>query len=152
MIRDNDLIRGVGYMVIQASHLEKKIEDICCWLNMGFTRPEHHTTRRVSDKIKWCKLKIKELDNPILSALDKSLDKAANLLQERNKLVHGQIYFASNMPEKIVSSSMKDKDKEILPSKVYDLAESMYKLHQKILSENSFRLVSSLKGRTMPNR
>lgn len=134
-------------MVIQASHLERKIEDICCWFEMGFTRPEHHKTQRVSDKIKWCKCQIKELNNTMLAPLDKSLDKAMNLLNRRNKLVHGQIYFASNMPEKIIPSSMKDKERAILPSEVYDLAESIYKLHQRILSENAFRLVHSLKGR-----
>lgn len=147
MDRDDDLIRGVGYMVIQASHLERQIEEICRWLGMGIDRPEHHESVRVSDKIKWCKSKIKELDQSKLESLDKSLDKAMNLLSKRNKLVHGQIYFASNAPEKIVPSKLKDKERVILPSEAYNLAESMYQLHQRILSENAFKLVDSLRGR-----
>lgn len=147
MNRDDDLIRGVGYMVIQASHLERQIEEVCRWLGMGFSRPEHHERKRVSDKIKWCKSIIKELNNTKLEPLDKSLDKAMNLLEKRNKLVHGQIYFASTAPEKIVPSKLKDKERVILPSEAYDLADSMYNLHQRILSENAFRLVDSLKGR-----
>lgn len=39
MDRDDDLIRGVGYMVIQASHLEREIEEVCRWLGSGFSRP-----------------------------------------------------------------------------------------------------------------
>jgi len=147
MDRDNDLIRGVGYMVIQASHLERTIEEICNFLAMGITRPEHHETKRVSDKIKWCKCQIKELNNTKLDSLDKSLDKALNLLNKRNRLVHGQIFFASNAPEKIVPSKLKDNERTILPSEPYDLAESMYNLHQRILSENASRLVHSLKSR-----
>jgi hypothetical protein len=147
MDRDNDLIRGVGYMVIQASHLERTIEEICNFLAMGITRPEHHETKRVSDKIKWCKFQIKELNNTKLDSLDKSLDKALNLLNKRNRLVHGQIFFASNAPEKIVPSKLKDNERTILPSEPYDLAESMYNLHQRILSENASRLVHSLKSR-----
>lgn len=147
MDRDEDLIRGVGYMVIQASHLERQIEEMCSWMEMGFLRPQHHERSRVSDKIKWCKAHIKTLDNPKLKQLDKSLDKAMNLLEKRNRLVHGQIYFASNAPEKIVPSKQKDKERLILPSEVYNLAESMYHLHQRILSENAFNLVDTLKGR-----
>lgn len=52
MDRDEDLIRGIGYLVIQASHLERQIEEVCRWFGMGFPRPEHHETIRVSDKIK----------------------------------------------------------------------------------------------------
>ena len=147
MVRDNDLIRGVGYMVIQASHLERQIEEICRWLAMGVTRPEHHEAQQVSKKIKWCKCQIKELNNTNLDSLDKSLDKAMNLLDKRNKLVHGQIYFTSNAPEKIIPNKAKDKERTILPSEVYDLAESIYNLHQRILSQNAFKLVDSLKGK-----
>ena len=57
-------------MVIQASHLERSIEEVCRWIGMGFTRPEHHKTKRVSDKIKWCKNKIKELGNTKLETLN----------------------------------------------------------------------------------
>lgn len=146
MDRDEDLIRGVGYMVIQASHLERQIEEVCRWIAMGFSRPEHHEHSRVSDKIKWCKSKIKELNNQNLVALDRSLDKALNLLEKRNKLVHGQIYFASEAPEKIIPSKPKEKERIIYPSEAYDLAESMYHLHQRILSDNAFRLIGSLEG------
>ena len=114
---------------------------------MGIPRPEHHETSQVSKKIKWCKSQIKELNNINLDSLDKSLDKAMNLLEKRNKLVHGQIYFASNAPEKIIPSKAKDKERTILPSEVYDLAESIYNLHQRILSQNAFKLVDSLKGK-----
>jgi len=147
MVRDNDLIRGVGYMVIQASHLERQIEEVCRWLAMGIARPEHHETHQVSKKIKWCKNKIKELNDTNLDSLDRSLDKAMNLLDKRNKLVHGQIYFSSNAPEKIIPSKGKDKERTILPSEVYDLAESIYNLHQRILSQNAFKLVDSLKSK-----
>jgi len=147
MDRDGDLIRGVGYMVIQASHLEREIEEICRWFGMGITRPEYHKTKVVSEKIKWCKSQIKEIDNTELEVLDKYLDKAMNLLKKRNKLVHGQIYFASNAPEKLIPSKPKDKEREISPSEAYDLAEAMYDLHQKILSENAFKLVAALESR-----
>jgi hypothetical protein len=144
---DNDLIRGVGYMVIQASHLEREIEEICSWLGMGFNRPPHHETVRVSDKIKWSKEKIRELNDPKLGGLDKSLDKAMNLLEKRNKLVHGRIFFASDAPEKLIPSKPKERERVVSPSEPYDLAESMYNLHQRILSANAFKLVGSLKGR-----
>ena len=147
MIRDNDLIRALGHMVIQASHLEREIEEICCWLDMGFTRPEHHENQQVSKKIKWCKSRIKELNTTNLDSLNISLDKAMNLLEKRNKVVHGQIYFALNEPEKIFSSRSKCKERTILPSEVYDLAESIYNLHQAILTENAFTLTYSLKDR-----
>lgn len=147
MDRDDDLIRGVGYMVIQASHLEREMERICSWIGMGFSRPAHHETKRVSDKIKWCKSKIEEVESSKLDNLDKYLDKAMNFLEKRNKLVHGQIFFASDAPEKLIPSKPKDRERTILPSEVYDLAESMYELHQRILSENAFKLVDALKGR-----
>lgn len=147
MDRDDDLIRGVGYMVIQASHLEREIEEICRWFGMGFSRPKHHETKRVSDKIKWCKSKIKELGDERLGTLDKYLDKAMNLLDKRNKLVHGKIYFASAAPEKLIPSKKGDKERLILPKDAYDLAEAMYELHIRILSENAFKLVASLEGR-----
>ena len=70
-----------------------------------------------------------------------------NFLEKRNKLVHGQIFFASDAPEKLIPSKPKDRERTILPSEVYDLAESMYELHQIILSENAFKLVGALKGR-----
>jgi len=147
MEKDEDLIRGVGYMVIQASHLERQIEEVCRWFAMGFSRPEHHEHSKVSEKIKWCKSKIKELNNQNLEQLDRSLDKAMNLLKKRNQLVHGQIYFASEAPEKIIPSKPKEKERLIYPSEAYELAESMHNLHQRLLSGNALRLVGSLKGR-----
>lgn len=147
MACDEDLIRGLGYMVIQASHLERQIEEICKWFGMGFERPENHETNRVSDKIKWCKSKIKEVADPKLNQLDNYLDKAMTLLNKRNKLVHGQIYFASGAPEKIIPSKAKDRERLLFPAEVYDLAESMYELHTNILSTNAFSLVAALKGR-----
>ncbi|MEH6458131.1 MAG: hypothetical protein V7749_17510 [Cocleimonas sp.] len=147
MNHDNDLIKGVGYMVIQASHLEREIEEVCSWVGMAFDRPEHHESTRVSDKIKWCKGRIKEVENSTLDSLDKHLDKAINLLEKRNKLVHGQIYFAPGAPEKIIPSKPKDRERTVLPSEAYKLAESMYELHQSILSDNAFKLVSALKNR-----
>jgi hypothetical protein len=109
MVRDDVLIRGVGYIVIHASHLEREIEEVCRWLAMGVSRSEHHETKRVSDKIKWCKCQIREINSSRLDSLDKSLDKALNLLDKRNRLVHEQILFAENAPEKIVPSKLKDK-------------------------------------------
>ncbi|SHO56982.1 hypothetical protein [Vibrio quintilis] len=147
MDRDDDLIRGIGYMVIQASHLEREIEDICCWLSMGCSRPPHHETKRVSEKIKWCKIKIRELKDERLQGLDRSLDKAKNLLERRNKLVHGQIYFAKDAPEKLIPGRKNEREKLIVPDEAYDLAEAMYNLHQAILSENAFKLVAALSGR-----
>lgn len=134
-------------MVIQASHLERQIEEVCRWFGMGFPRPEHHESQRVSDKIKWCKTQIKNLNNSKLEHLNRSLDKAMNLLDKRNKLVHGQIYFTSDATEKIVPSKLKDKERVLLPAEAYDLAESMYNLHQRILRENALTLVDSLKSR-----
>lgn len=147
MDRDDDLIRGVGYMVIQASHLEREIEELCRWFGMAFSRPQHHETIRVSNKIKWCKEKIKEANDTRLEKLDQSLDKARNLLEKRNKLVHGQIYFSSSAPEKLISTKKGEHERVLLPSVVYDLAQSMYELHQQILSENAFKLLAALKGR-----
>lgn len=101
----------------------------------------------MSEKIKWCKSKIRELDDERLKNLEKYLDKALNLLDKRNKLVHGQIYFAPNVPEKLIPSRPNDKENLVYPSDAYDLAEDMYDLHRRILSENSFALLAALKGR-----
>lgn len=147
MDRDEDLIRGVGYMVIQASHLEREIEELCCWFGLAFPRPKHHEAIRVSDKIKWCKQKIKDANDHTLESLDKALDKTVNLLEKRNKLVHGQIYFASNAPEKIISTKKGVHERELLASEVYDLAENIYELHQSLLGENAFKLVEALKDK-----
>ena len=134
-------------MLNTASHLEREIEHICQWFGMGFSRLEHHETNRVSDKIKWCKTKIKEVKDNRLRSLDKCLDKAMNLLEKRNKLVHGQIYFATNAPEKLILSKKGEHERVVLPSEAYDLAELMYELHIRILSENAFKLVAALEGR-----
>ena len=147
MDRDEDLIRGVGYMVIQASHLEREIEELCRWLGLAFPRPEYHEAIRVSDKIKWCKQKIKEANDHTLESLDKVLDRAMNLLEERNKLVHGQIYFALNAPEKIISTKKGVRERKLSALEVYDLAENMYELHQNLLGENAFKLVEALKDK-----
>ena len=123
MDQDEDLIRGVGYMVIQASHLEREIEELCRWLHWAFPRPKNHEAIRVSDKIKWCKQKIKEANDHTLESLDQALDKAMNLLEKRNKLVHGQIYFASSVPEKIISTKKGVHERVLLASEAYDLAK-----------------------------
>lgn len=147
MDRDEDLIRGIGYMVIQASHLEREIEEICRWFSMGMDRPKYHESARVSDKIKWCKSQINLLGDTRLEGLARNLDKARNLLEKRNGFVHGQIYFAVNAPEKLIPSKKSEKERLVKPADAYDLAEKMYELHLRILSENAFILVDSFKGR-----
>ena len=144
MKRDNDVIRAVGYVTIQASHLEGVVEEIAKWLGAAVERPQYHETARVSDKIKWCKLVIRQLSSPELTNLERSLDKAENLFIKRNELVHGRIYFDDELPEILVPTKAGEREKYITAPELYDLAEGIYNLHESILSENSFKLVSAI--------
>ncbi|OZY84378.1 hypothetical protein CBP51_14295 [Cellvibrio mixtus] len=144
MNRDNDVIRAVGYVTIQASHLEGVIEEIAEWLGAAVQRPQHHETARISEKIKWCKSAIRQLNSAELTNLVRSLDKAENLFIKRNELVHGRIYFDDELPEILVPTKAGKREKYIAAPELYDLAESIYNLHIRILSENSFKLVAAL--------
>ncbi|MFL1916798.1 hypothetical protein ACJW8B_15585 [Plesiomonas shigelloides] len=144
MHRDNDVIRAVGYVTIQASHLEGVIEEIAQWLSAAVECPQYHETVRISDKIKWCKSTIRQLNAVELDNLVNSLDKAENLFTKRNELVHGRIYFDDVLPEILVPTKNGKKERNITAHDLYNLAEKIHNLHQCILSENSFKLFSAL--------
>lgn len=123
---DDDVVRAMGNMVIQAGHLEKAIQDLCLELEAKQERPKTSQVLSARNNIKWCKTIIRQHEGDAFNDLDTLLDKADNILLKRNELIHGQIYFDDYRPEVLMN---KEKQREIRAKEIYELAESMYQIH-----------------------
>ncbi|MDQ8205846.1 hypothetical protein [Pelagicoccus sp. SDUM812003] len=148
--RDNDIIRAVGWVATQSSQLEVEIEEIANFLAGVFDRIDNDPNSNVGRKLEWIKSVVREIDSNELKDFSDALQRASELLDQRNKLIHGQIYFDELQPSKMQlrPNSNDQKPSRVTPEKVYNLAESLWTLQLDIFSKHAMTLLGVIKDRT----
>jgi hypothetical protein len=125
---DGDIIRGLGFVVMHAAHLEGKIDDLL--LNLSVLEPYSPEEQKwpISKKIKKARSIISEIDSSFALQLMKELDACKEHFEWRNELVHGRIYSPEYHKENLVSQRQNVPSREANSGELYTLANNLVDL------------------------
>jgi hypothetical protein len=119
---DGDIVRGLGFVTLNASYLEEQIEDLVELLNIY---KNYSGGWQISGKINHAVDTLAEFDSTKFSGLIQDLNTCLQIFKDRNYLVHGRIYAGINRPATLKSSRVNVPDREVESAELYQLANEM---------------------------
>ena len=87
--RDNDVVRGLGFVALYAAYLEEQIDNLLFMFQPIEQFPESERRWPTSRKIKKAKRLVRGLVFEYRDALLADLDVSKQLLDWRNEVIHG---------------------------------------------------------------
>ncbi len=131
--RDNDVIRGLGFVALYAAYLEEQIDNLLFMLEPVEPFPEEEQRWPTSRKIDKAKRLIANLSFDYRDALINDLGASKGLLKWRNEVIHGRIYANFNRPDTLKSGRANVPDRVVESKELYDLADNLDEIRSAIL-------------------
>ena len=97
--RDNDIVRGLGFVALYVAYLEGQIDNLLFMLQPISEFPENEQRWPTSRKIEKAKQILASLTFEYHDAMLHDLDKCKELLEWRNEVIHGRIYANFDRPD-----------------------------------------------------
>ena len=123
--RDDDVVRGLGFVTLYAAYLEEQVDDLLFMLQSIESFTESEQRWPTSQKIKKAKRLVLELVFEYRDALLAGLDESKRLLDWRNEVIHGRIYANFDRPNTLKSGRSNTPDRVVKPDELYDLADNL---------------------------
>jgi len=144
--RDNDVIRGLGFVALYAAYLEEQIDSLLFMLESIEPFPENEQRWPTSQKIDKARRLIARLSFGYRDALLADLDTCKQLLRWRNEVIHGRIYAKFDRPDTLKSGRANVPDRVVESSELYDLAENLGEARAAVLRPMIFQIPKLLQG------
>ena len=126
MNRDNDIVRGLGFVALYAAYLEESIDQVMERLSLIKEVTDKERKFPTSQKITWCTTALRSLDSGELDDLIGSLGEATVLLEKRNEVIHGRIYAGNDRSSGLKSGRPGVPNRDVTSDELYDLAEEIF--------------------------
>ena len=123
--RDDDVVRGLGFVALYAAYLEEQIDNLLFMLQPIEQFPESEQRWQTSRKIEKAKRLVHGLMFEYRDALLADLDASKQLLDRRNEVIHGRIYANFDRPDTLKSGRPNIPDRIVKPDELYDLADNL---------------------------
>lgn len=138
---DGDIVRGLGFVTLNASYLEEQIEAL---LELLKVFKEYKGGWQISSKINHVIDTLTEFDQNRFSDLISDLGTCLQIFNDRNALVHGRIYAGINRPDTLKSSRVNVADREVESTELYQLANEMNDFRSAIYRPMIFEIPRAL--------
>lgn len=138
---DGNIVRGLGFVTLNASYLEEQIEALLELLKIF---KEYNGGWQISRKIKHAIDTLTEFDENRFSDLISDLGTCLQIFEDRNSLVHGRIYAGINRPDTLKSSRPNMPDREVESAELYQLAKEMSEFRSAIYRPMIFEIPRAL--------
>lgn len=123
--RDEDVVRGLGFVALYAAYLEEQVDNLLFMLHPIEPFPESEQRWPTSRKIEKAKRLVQGLVFEYRDALLADLDASKQLLDWRNEVIHGRIYANFDRPDTLKSGRLNTPDRVVKPDELYDLADNL---------------------------
>ena len=144
--KDNDVIRGLGFVALYAAYLEEQIDNLLFMLEPVEPFPENEQRWPTSQKIDKAKRLIAKLSFGYRDELVGDLDVCKELLKLRNEVIHGRIYAKFDRPDTLTSGRANVPDRVVEPAELYDLAENLGEARAAVLRPMILQIPNLLRG------
>lgn len=144
--RDNDVIRGLGFVALYAAYLEEQIDNLLFMLEPVESFPEEEQRWPTSRKIDKAKRLIATLAFDYRDALLGDLGACRELLKRRNEVIHGRIYANFDRPDTLKSGRADVPDRVVEPEELYDLAENLGEARAAVLRPMILQIPKLMQG------
>ena len=144
--RDNDVIRGLGFVALYAAYLEEQIDNLLFMLEPFEPFPEDEQRWPTSRKIDKAKRLIAKLSFRYRDALLGDLDACKELLRRRNEVIHGRIYANFDRPDMLKSGRPNVPNRIVEPAELYELAEKLGEARAAVLRPMIIQIPKLLQG------
>lgn len=141
MIKDDgDIVRGLGFVVMNSAHLEGWIDELLFHLNPIEEYTEKQQRWFISRKIKKIKGILSKTDEPFAKEICDDLDLCSEHFEWRNELVHGRIYAPEYHEDNLKSSRPNIPDRKADSKELYTLANNLNELSSRVYRPTIFKL------------
>ena len=142
--RDDDVVRGLGFVALYAAYLEEQVDDLLFMLQPIESFPESEQRWPTSRKIEKAKHLVRGLVFEYRDALLADLDSSKQLLDWRNEVIHGRIYANFDRPETLKSGRPNTPDRVVKPVELYDLADNLAEARLALYRPMIFQIPQSM--------
>lgn len=142
--RDNDIVRGLGFVALYAAYLEEQIDNLLFMLQPVEAFPENEQRWPTSRKIEKAKRLLAGLSFEYRDVLLGDLDKCRECLEWRNEVVHGRIYANFDRPDTLKSGRPNIPERVVEAAELYDLAENLREARAAVLRPMILQIPKSL--------
>ena len=153
MIKDDgDIVRGLGFVVMNSAHLEGWINELLFHFNSIEEYTEKQQRWTISRKIKKIKGILSKSADPLAKEICDDLDLCSEHFEWRNELVHGRIYSPEYHKDNLRSSRPNVPNRKAASEELYTLANNLDKLSARIYRPTIFklpRLIEKLKQKNL---
>jgi hypothetical protein len=142
---DGDIVRGLGFVTMHASHLEGRIEDLLVILSA--ISPYSVTEQKwpISKKIRKCIKVLRTIPVTVSSSIVADLEHCLEHFEWRNELVHGRVYSPKYKKENLKSARPNVPDRKVRSGELYLLANNLVALNSGIYRPMLFDLPRELR-------
>jgi hypothetical protein len=144
--RDNDVVRGLGFVALYAAYLEEQIDNLLFMLQSIEQFPEKERRWPTSKKIDKAKRLVRRLVFEYREALEYDLDASKKLLDWRNEVIHGRIYANFDRPNTLKSGRPNKPDRIVTPDELYDLADNLAEARLALYRPMIFQIPRSMQA------
>lgn len=129
---DGDIVRGLGYMVIRAAHLEGEIDELLFQLSPLEPYTEKEQKYPISKKISKAERILSNYENNFSLKILAELNDCKDHFEWRNELVHGRIYSPEYHANNLKSGRPNVPDRRATSDELYLLANNLEVLTQNL--------------------
>jgi hypothetical protein len=145
---DGDIVRGLGFVVMNSAHLEGWIHELLFHLASIEEYTEKEQRWPISRKIKKIKGILSKTDDPLAVEICDNLDLCSEHFEWRNELVHGRIYAPECHEDNLHSSRPNVPNRKADSKELYMLANNLNELSVRVYRPFIFdlpRLIEKIK-------
>ena len=129
---DGDIVRGLGFVVLHAAHLEGQIEDMLFQLSAIEPYTEKEKKLPISKKIKKAINVLAKFKDSFALKIIEELNSCSEHFEWRNEVVHGRIYSPEYHDKNLVSGRENVPARKADSSELYMLANNFVALKGRI--------------------
>ncbi len=145
MVRDNDIVKALGFVALYAAYVEESVDVVMERLSLVKAIAEKERKWPTSRKIEWCMKVLESLHSEELNGLIALLDDTKNILERRNEVIHGRIYAGNERSDILKSGRSGVLDKKVTANELYDLAEELFELQAVLPNSYQFATMRAIK-------
>ena len=145
--RDDDVVRGLGFVALYAAYLEEQIDNLLFMLQPIEQFPESEQRWQTSRKIEKAKRLVHGLMFEYRDALLADLDASKQLLDRRNEVIHGRIYANFDRPDTLKSGRPNTPDRVVDSAELYELANNLAEARSALYGPMIFQILRAMQAR-----
>ena len=144
--RDNDVVRGLGFVALYAAYLEEQVDNLLFILESVEPFPESEQRWPTSRKIEKAKRLVTGLVFEYRDALLADLEASKRLLEWRNEVIHGRIYANFDRPDTLKSGRPNTPERVVEPEELYGLADNLAEARSALYRPMIFQIPRALQA------